>query len=247
MLVFLSRVVVPLALGLCSLTLAPGASAQNTAGVFGPKVNPDTRLVEYRTAFVPGEDGGDDRYAHRLNGALSLDTRRMVRLVVQGSDRGGPDGFDFDYVQAELFWEVSDEAASQWQTGFRFDARLANGDRPEQIGVNWTNQFRLSDRLSARAIALSTAQFGDNAADGVLLAGRASLNYRLDNGYSLILESFNALGSTDDFGPDDRSQQVGPRLTGTLDSGWTWSLGALFGLNDSTPDNDLRLWFGRHF
>lgn len=235
------------ATGLAVSGLAFSAAAQNTGGVFGPVVNPDFAEIQYRLAYVPEDDGLDHRYAQRLHGAYSLDSRRMARLIVQGRDRGGPDGFDFDFVQAELFWELSDEQATAWNSGVRFDARLSGDDRPDQLGANWTNQFRLSDRLRARAVALSAVQLGDNAADGVLLSARGSLIYDLEDGYSLALESYNSLGSTEDFGVEDRSQQLGPVLSGTLEGGWTWSGGVLAGLSDPAPDTDFRVWLGRRF
>ncbi len=225
----------------------PIAAAQNTGGVIGPVINEGYKEVQYRLAFVPEEDGSGDRYAQRVHGAVALDKRRMARLVIQGSDRGGPDGFDFQYVQAELFWELSDEQATQWNSGLRFDARISDGDAPDQLGLNWSNQFRLTDRLSARAVALTAVQFGDNAADGVLLSARSGLFYKVSPRYNLALESYNSLGSSDDFGVKGRSQQIGPVFTVRLDDGWTWSLGNLFGLNDATPDNDIRFWFGRSF
>lgn len=225
----------------------PFAAAQNTGGVFGPVVNPDERSVQYRLAYVPEEDGAGHRYAHRLHGQLALDSRRMARLVVQGGDRGGPDGLEFEFVQAELFWELSDEQATEWNSGLRFDARISGRGRPDQLGLNWTNQFRITDRFFARAIALSAVQLGDNAADGVLLSARGSLNYKLGQGYSVALESYNSLGSSEDFGLKDRSQQAGPSVSGSLDGGWGWTAGALFGLGDAAPDTDFRVRLGRRF
>lgn len=226
---------------------APIAAAQNTGGVSGPVVNAGDMSAEYRLAYVPGDGGADDRFAQRLHGRVSLDHRRAARVVVQGSDRGGLDGFEWDFVQAELFMELSDEQATQWNSGVRLDARLSRDGLPDQLGANWLNQFRLSDRLSARANLHSTLQLGDNAADGLLLQARGSLTYQLDGPYSLSVLSFHSLGSTEDFGITNRAQQLGPVISGKLDGGWTWTVGNLFGLNSSTPDNDIRFWFGRSF
>lgn len=223
------------------------ASAQNTSSVFGPKVNEGAASAEYRFGYIPGEGAAPDRYAHRLSGGFSLDARKAVSLVLRGTDRGGPNGFEYDYIQAQLSWEVSPEDAEFWSTGFRFDARLADGDRPDQLGANWTNQFEISDRVSARAILLTTVQLGDRAADGVLLAGRGQVSYDLGGGTSIALLSFNSLGSTEDFGTGGRSQQLGPVLTGKVAGDWKWTVGNLFGLNEATPDNDFRLWIGRSF
>lgn len=229
------------------LLLTPCALAQNTGGVFGPKVSGDERQAEYRFGFVPEEDGADHRYAHRLHGALALDNRRMARVVVQGADQGGPNGFDFQFLQAELFWELSDEQAQDWNYGIRLDARISGDNRPDQLGFNWSNQFRLTDDFFARAVLLTAVQFGDNSADGVLLSARGSLNYKLADGYALSLQSFNSLGSTEDFGTENRSQQLGPMMSGPLEQGWYWQAGALFGVGNAAPDSDLRVWIGKNF
>ena len=54
------------------------AAAQNTRGVFSPVVDPDTRQIQYRLAYVPEDNGFDNRHTHRLHGAYSLDGRRMA-------------------------------------------------------------------------------------------------------------------------------------------------------------------------
>jgi hypothetical protein len=43
------------------------AHASNTSGVHGPVVNPDDRSAQYRLGFAPGEDGGQDAWAHRFH------------------------------------------------------------------------------------------------------------------------------------------------------------------------------------
>ena len=232
----------------CAVWVCCGmASAQNTGGVFGPVVNDGHRSAQYRVAYVPADGPRDARWAQRGHIQKSLNDDFMARFVLQGIDRGGPDGQQFQFAQAELFWELSAPQASFWKHGLRLDARIADGRTPDQIGVNWTNQFDLSERLTARAIALSVVQFGDRAADGVLVSARGSLIYDLGGGYSVGLESYNALGSTEDLGPDGRSQQLGPTLNGRFANEWTWSARALFGLNDATEDTDFGIWFGRSF
>lgn len=226
--------------------MSGAALGQNTSGVSGPTVKEGQRKLELRSAFVPGEDGGDDRFAQRANFAYALDTRRRINLIVQGSDRGGPDGFGFDYVKGEFLLELTPETAARWQSGLRFDATVRNGGRADSIGLNWLHQFTLSEAWSARTGLYATKAFGDNASDGISLQARSSLTY--DAGalsYSLL--SFNGLGSTEDFGLEGNRQQLGPTVSGPLGQYWSWTVGNLFGLNDASPDNDIRVWFARSF
>lgn len=225
--------------------LSGTALAQNTSGVSGPAVREGERRLELRSAFVPGEDGGEDRFAQRANIAFALDTRRRINLIVQGADRGGPDGFDFDYAKAEFLLELTPESARRWQSGLRFDATLRNGGRADSLGINWLNQFLLGEAWSARAGLYASKAFGDNASDGVRLEARSSLSYDA-GGLSYALLSFNSIGSTEDFGLRGNRQQLGPTVSGPLGA-WSWTAGSLFGLNDASPDSDFRLWFARRF
>ncbi|MEM5517901.1 hypothetical protein WNY37_13165 [Henriciella sp. AS95] len=232
--------------GLAMASMALSAAAQNTSSVSGPKVSEGERSFEYRSAWTT-EEGADDRFGHRLGYNHAIDGRKRLTVLIRATDRGGLEGLEYDYVQAELAIQLSDEDAAFWSTGVRIDARLGDGDRAERLGLNWTNEFVLGDRLKARLMGLSAIEFGDSAADGVLLSARAQLAYDLGEGMSVALQSYNSLGSTEDFGADGRSQQFGPVLNGRLEGEWTWTVGSLFGLNEATPDNDIRFWIGRKF
>lgn len=221
------------------------AYAQNTGGVSGPVVRDGSRVLDYRFAFVPGEDGRDDRLAHRVQGTFAVGEKRQWRLIAQARDRGGPDGLEYDYLKTEVWWEFSDETETRWHSALRFGGAIRNGSAPDAVGVDWLNQFTLSERLSARTNLHTLKQLGDRAADGILLQARASLTYRLENNLDVSLLGFHALGSTQDFGLEDRPQQAGPTISGRFGGGWGWTVGSLFGLNDDTPDHDFRLWISR--
>ncbi len=221
------------------------AQAQNTGGVSSPIVRDGTRVLDYRFAFVPGESGNKDRLAHRAQGTFSLDEKRQWRLIAQARDQGGPDGLEFDYLKTEVWWELSEETETRWHSALRFGGAIRNGGAPDAVGVDWLNQFALSEHLSARANLHTLKEFGDRAADGILLQARASLTYRLESNLDVSLLGFHALGSTDDFGLRNRAQQAGPVVSGRLGGGWGWTAGNLFGLNDETPDHDFRIWISR--
>ena len=223
--------------------LIGAAAAQNTGGVFPPMVNDGASALEYRATLRP-VDGGDDRFAQRLHYQASPNGNLMWRVVAQTNGTIGEQSFD--YVQGELFWELSGDDAP-WRTGLRFDARVRNGAAPEQVNVNWTNQWRLSERWSARGILLTSAQIGDRAADGIGLETRANVFYRTENGTLLGVESYNPHGRTEDvdlFGP---GQQVGPFAVWPVAEGWGLFTGVLLGASDDAADADYRLWLTRNF
>lgn len=214
------------------------ALAQNTGGVFGPTVNEGARLWQYRITFDPDSDG----LAQRLHYEQAVNGDIMLRGVVQGRKTDDSD-LEFDYVQGEMFWDLSQDGDA-WRTGIRLDARYRDGDRPGFIGLNWMNQWSLSDVLSARFLVLSAVEIGNNRRDGVFLQTRASLYKRSRTLPTFGLELYNSYGSTDDFADfDDQRHQLGPVAVFRLQEGKTFvTTNVLFGLTDATPDAELRLW-----
>lgn len=223
----------------CQFALfAPGvAVATNTGGVFGPVVNAGHQSLEYRGGLDPDSDD----YAQRLHYQRSLDGQRMWRVVVQS--RHPDNGSDqFDFVQGELFWQLGD-ISENWQTGLRFDVAIRDRDRPGLVGVNWTNQLRLTERLSARFLAMAQHEIGANARDGLILQTRARLRYAVNPDYGAGIEMFNVYGPLPDLsGFDDQGHQLGPFFDMQLGQGVQLFAGALFGVSDAAPDANLRLW-----
>jgi hypothetical protein len=221
------------------------AHAQNTGGVFPPMVQPNTSAAEYRIGFRPGADGQQDTWAQRLHYQTSLDGDFLFRIVGQVADRVGEDA-EFDLVQAELFWDLSEDDA-RWRTGLRFDGVVRGADGPEQINVNWTNQIALTEAWNARFVVLTSRQFGDRAADGVLLETRSNI-FTDVGGITVGVESYNLHGSTADFDAFGGRQQVGPfAFIPVGDGGLQLFTGVLFGANERSPDTDLRFWVTKNF
>ncbi len=224
---------------LIALVLCAGvhqsASAQSLAGVFGPGVYEGDKSVQYRTAFVPEENGRDLRYAHRFHYQQSLNGDFRLRGVIVGSDTGAGD-FEYRFVQGELQWELTPEGSNVWSTGLRFDGRLADANAPDQVGVNWTNQFDFAPDWHARAIVLTTVQIGDRARDGIGLQTRFSLHRALGNGLGLNAELFNNYGFSDDFGSfEQQNHALGLTASKSLGGGWSVYGGGIFGLQKTPP------------
>ena len=222
-----------------ALIAAGPALAQNTGGVFGPVVNEGHRAFEYRAGYDPDSDA----FAHRLHYQHALNTDFMWRIVGQAR-KGEGSGQEFDYVQGELFWQITpDESA--WQQGLRFDARVRDGDRPSTFGVNWMNQFALSPEWRARAILMTAVDLGENRREGVLLEVRGQLGRALGEGRQVGVELFSALGSTKDMPDiDDQRHQLGPYMTASF-AEWTLYGSLLVGLSQGAPDTNLAVWVTR--
>ena len=213
------------------------AHASNTGGVFGPVVNPEHQLWQYRVAY----DDESHALAQRIHFEASSSNHLLWRGLVQSrkTDQGTT---RFDFVQGELFWQLGDLGA-QWQHGLRFDLRLRDGDRPDQFGLNWMHQFALNEHWQARLLALTTRQFGSNARSGIGVQTRASLTRRINSQHSLALSIFSDYGTTVDWrSGSDQVHQVGPTWSLRTPGGWQLLLGYLGGITAATPDHNVRLW-----
>ena len=221
---------------------ASAAFAQNTGGVFGPVVNKDHRVIQNRTTYNPKTDG----LTSRLHFEQSLNDDYMWRIV--GQTRKTDDRtLDFDYVQGELFWQLT-ENDQDFQTGVRFDARIRSDGRPGFVGLNWMNQYAISDHLSVRGLVLTTLEIGEGARDGISLQTRSNVTYRYDETFSGGLEFFNSYGFTSDLnGFEDQSHQIGPFVNSRLGNDWTLFTGALIGVTRASADRELRTWVTRRF
>ncbi|MEM9571440.1 MAG: hypothetical protein AAF996_08240 [Pseudomonadota bacterium] len=229
-------------LGATLIVTAPMAMAQNTGGIFPPMVNEGHKSAQYRIAYNPDTEGVSQRlhYQQAINGDL------MWRGLVSARKTDESD-VDFDFIQAELFWELSDDD-DDWKTGFRFDARIRDDDRPGLVGVHWTNQFPVADNWYGRFVALSAVDIGNDARDGVFLQTRGNLFTRLETGQTLGVELFNSYGSTDDFlDLDKQGHQIGPFSSFPVAEDWSLFTGALFGLTEASADAEFRLWVTRGF
>lgn len=226
---------------LFSLLLTLPALAQNTGGVFPPGFGDNHETAQYRIAI----NADTNRFAQRLHYQKSIDSQRLWRIVGQTRETESSD-FDFDFIGAELFWELSD-TSDKWRKGFRFDAVYRDNDRPGQINVNFMNQWKLEDGWSARLIGLSTLQIGENKRDGIFLQPRAQLAKKMDDGPTLGVEYYGSLGSSEDFDLKGNRQTVGPFISTKLTGKTSVLAGAQFGLNNASADADLRFWVTQGF
>lgn len=231
--------------GLC----AGPATAQTVGGVFGPEVDAGERSWEWRSAFVPGEDGADDSHTHRLHYQQALNGSVRLRGIVQGST-GDRDRLEFNFVQAELLWQTVERTEGGYSSAFRFDARLNEGDdRSHQLGANWVHQWVFGEGWRIRGLVLLDADVGARARDGLFVETRLGLSRRLENGLRVGITSFNDYGNSDaGFGSfDEQEHRLGPVFSGGFDEGWSWYAGALLGLSDGADDVDLQVRLTRDF
>lgn len=223
------------------LLLSTSSFAQNTGGVFSPVVNAGHQSVQYRAAMDPDTKSGETGFAQRLHYQQAINGDFMWRIIGQTHKTNETD-FDFDFVQAELFWDLSEDNQN-YHTGLRFDARIRENERPNQVGLNWINQYHFGNKWYGRAVLLTSTQVGENAVNGLHLETRWQLSKRLKGGQAIGMEMYNSFGTTRDFGDfNDQDHTLGPIFITPLSPGWSLFTGALFGLSDAAADSEFRFW-----
>ena len=224
------------------LLAALPAAGQNTGGVFGPVVNEGHKSWQYRAAY----DFDSYAFAQRFHYQQALNGDLMLRGIVQTS-KTDDSRADFSFFKGELFWQLGD-FSERWQQGVRFDVLLRSEGRPAIIGLNWMNQFQLSDRWKSRFLVLTATDVGGGASGDLLVQTRASGTYSASNGLHPGIERFNVYGAIDDVPSLNRQlHQAGPTLSLNFGEDWQFFSSVLFGLTGATPDTQARFWLARPF
>jgi len=215
--------------------------AQGGAGVFPPMVEQGHKSLEYRAAVDPATRADEIGFLHRIHYQQSINSDFMWRVIGQ-TRKTNNTYFDFDFIQTELFWDLSEDN-QKYRTGLRFDARLRDNNRPNQLGLNWTNQYNFDDNWYARALLMTSVQVGNNSVDGVTLQTRWQLAKRLRQGQTVGLELYNNYGNERDSASfDEQNHSIGPIYVRSLGTGWSIFSSALFGLSDRAADTELKVW-----
>lgn len=225
---------------------ASSATAQNTGGIFPPTVNEGHKSLQYRVTLDPDNAEGKTGVAQRLHYQQAINGDFMWRVVGQVKKTDSSD-FDFDFIQAELFWQITNDAAPL-QSGLRFDARYRGDDRPEQFGLNWTNQFSLGDGWSARALVLSAIQTGENSRGGLFLQTRSNLYRKTSGGQTIGMEFYTNYGNSKSLGSfKSQGHTIGPFVSTPLTADISLYGGVQFGLSDAAAETELRLWITKNY
>ena len=224
------------------VTSSGDARAQNTSGVIGPVVNEGHRSVQYRATY----DLDNEKFSNRTHYQQSINDDVSVRLVVQ-TKKTDDKTFDFEHVQGEILVQLTDND-QPYQSGIRIDVRVRGNDSAKFISLNWAHQYAVTDKISLRGTTLTHVEFGDDRRRGVDLKTRASATYRHNDQFQSGVEFYNAYGYTTDILPWSKQRhQIGGFLNTKLNHGYALFTGALFGVTNATPDQELRVFLSRSF
>ena len=111
------------------LASVQSAFAANTGGVFSPTVNAGHSSAQYRISFDPEESDGETGFAQRLHYQKAISGDFMWRVIGQ-TVKTSESNTDFDFVQAELFWQLKE--TTKHASGVRFDVRMRDSNRRDR-------------------------------------------------------------------------------------------------------------------
>jgi hypothetical protein len=212
--------------------------AQNTSAVLNPEVSVNDRALELRSTFSTGDDGEGDAMAMRLHYQSPLSPSLRWRFVAQ-MRKPTDASFKPDFLRAELLWQLTRDKAP-WASGLNFEAMARNGALPDELGVHWVNQYRLTDDLRLRAHFYLGRQFGEKGLDGLRMTSRASINYDF-GAIGAGFEHYARYGSTADFLPVRRqTHDFGPTISFDVADDIAVNAGLLFGMTEASDRLQLR-------
>ena len=210
-------------------------------------MTPNSRAIEFRTAFAPPSDGRPDRITSRLHYQQTVTDNLRLRAVVQGADTN-VSGFDFDLVQFEAQYQFLEDEKAGIDSAVRLDVLINDDVGPNLVSFNSTTDVPLGERWVWRGVVLAQVQFGDDRADGLFLQTRSSLRYKINKAVNIQAQAFNFYGSTADFPAlRDQVHSVGPALAAKLGQGWSLEASTLFGLTNASSDVDFRVFLAKSF
>ena len=225
---------------------ASSAQAQNVTGVFGPVVNAGEHNLEYRVAAAFDVDGDDARWAQRIHYEKALSGSFRLRGVLATRETATSE-MDYDFSRIEAVWQITPNENS-YQTGIRFEARHRGDGRPEEVRVNWINQWSLYDGWRARAIWMNTLQVAQRTNDELQFQGRFELSRKIPNGIRMGLHSYVEFGDTGKLRALNGDEaEIGPFIEFDISDTTAIYIGSLHGMTESSDDNQLRIFVERAF
>lgn len=229
--------------------LTVAAEAQTLKGVFGAKVSPQHRSAEYRFGYTGDRGSGDYAWEHRIHLQQSLGEAWMLRGIVnQGKREGG--NLDTRWFRIETYYQFREAADPADVAGaLRLDLQAADGDNePGFVRLGTAFQGTMYETLDWRANLLLGRQVGPGAENDFFSEVRFQASRKLPSGHRIGAEYFAGLGFLDNMDNfDGQNHLIGPFVSGPLGDRFSYRAQVLFGLTESTLDNQFRLFVGYRF
>jgi hypothetical protein len=202
--------------------------------VYHPYVQPLERELEYRVSLLDdGDIARDGIQLHRVGAGLSINERWFAEVYLIGAkEKGG--SLSLDAYEAELKWQLTEqgEYAADWGLLFELEVNKENSARELATTVLVEKEFgRWTGALNIAAIY----EWGSRISNEIESSLASQLRYRLRPAFEPALELY----------ANDFTKGLGPVALGTVafseGKKLRWEAGLIFGLDNDSPDQTLRL------
>ncbi|MFW8590583.1 hypothetical protein ACOI22_07270 [Glaciecola sp. 2405UD65-10] len=227
-------------------SLASTGALANNGGVHGPNVKAGASSAEFRLNTTESNGARDDRQQYRIHYQQSMNDRLQVRFVLQYRDFGN---FEYDNAKAEFLYNYKKAGSGNYSAGLRLDVRTSKGERPEDVVVNWVNQYNISSTLHVRALAIvgKNVTSNGNGDKPSSLGSRFALTKKMPDGIQLSAEIYNTYGEIDNIsGFEDQRHQFGPSIRYNHNDWYIYGR-YLVGLTSATEDHNFQFRVGTRF
>lgn len=220
--------------------------AQNTAFVFGPRVDEGDVSFQYRLSAA--DNDGDFRFQHRYHIQTALNDDLRLRIFQQWNETDSRP-FDFSFTQLEAQYQILDQKNGDPLTAaFRGELRFQEDDRiADSIGLSFTGDYQFAEDYIIRTNILANVDYGSHSRDGIGFNVRFLLGKKLSSNLSVALEYYNEGNRSSDLGSlNELRHQLGSSLKYKVGD-FSLYTGFLYGLSDSASDWDYRTFITYSF
>lgn len=213
------------------LSIADGAVIDK---IYHPYVQPLEREIEFRALMQDNQPGYDDRVQlYRLAYGQSINEHWFGEIYIIG-EQSAHDDFNIEAYELEALWQITEqgEFAVDWGMLFEIEKEAHKDIWELSVGLLAEKEW---GKWSSTANVFITEEWGSDIDSELETSLGLQARYRYSKALEPALEFYR--------GEDTRA--LGPALLGqiALDGKRqiTWEAGVIFGLDEKSPNQTLRL------
>lgn len=198
--------------------------------IYHPYVQPLEKEFEFRSRYEKDGDLGDHQF-YKFGYGQSLSDTWFGEIYVIGSQEGG-DAFEAEAYEAELKWQMTEQGEYSADWGVLFELEKEEGGEWEASSALLVE--REWGRFVGTANLAAIYEWGDDIDDELESKLALQMRYRQSPRFEPAIEFFSGEGY----------KGIGPLIMGREVLGPTkrlrWELGAIFAINNDSPDLTIK-------
>ncbi|WP_438952400.1 hypothetical protein [Porticoccus sp.] len=212
----------------------PRADGNAVDKIYHPYVDALEQELEWRAIYQDDQpDQPDHRQLHRLSYGRAFGDRWFGEVYLTG-DRAENDGFSLEAYEVEAKWQITEQGEywADWGLLFELEKQARENIWEFSTGILAEKEW---GRWSGTANVIVSQEWGQDIEDEIETSLGLQTRYRLSRWIEPALELY----------ANEQTLALGPVLMGNIQTGVRrslhWEAGFLFGLDDKSANNTLRL------